>query len=382
MTLNRYFLISCLALSAFGCSDSKESPLDPPVSPDKPAATTQIVTFTTDVLTRSVVTELGESAEMNVYAKEYKTLGAQDVVEGSIKSVCKSKVWTSSPEIKLKKDEKAFLYALYPYASANTDPTAVAVDANKQIDYLYSGEGIMASYTSPKVSLTMSHALAVMAFNVCKSSYSGAGVLQEIKVQGDKFVTTGTLNVEKGTIASAKVGKLTVRCDKKLEEGGWTNNLPQTFTLPNVSDGQNIALTLVVDGRDYVVLLPNVTIEQGYKYIFRLGLTDRGITLFADATEKISLKQETDKMPIESGVSTLVFNYLGKSITLPQITGKSMAPGIVNWGDTTPGNVYYVGLSHNYPDVAEHQISVENWNAEEITFSSLKGIQSIDITAF
>ena len=71
MKLYRYFFISCFALSLFGCGDSEDSPVVPPVEPEQPEqpSVTKTVSFTTDVLTRSVVTELGDAAELYVYAK-------------------------------------------------------------------------------------------------------------------------------------------------------------------------------------------------------------------------------------------------------------------------------------------------------------------------
>lgn len=384
MTHYRYFLILGLTLSMLGCGGSDDDPVVPPVTPDKPdvPSTSQTVTFTTDVFTRSVVTQLGESAEMNVYAKEYNTLGSENFVSGVLKSVNKNGIWNITPKVELKKDQKVFLYAVYPYAATNTDPEAIPVDANQQLDYLYSGKGVMASYASPKVQLTLSHALSVMAFNVCKSNYSGNGTLQNLKIQGKDFPTTGVLNVEKGIISGQKPGVLEVKCNQQIKEEGWSEDLPQTFTLPAESNGKNISLSLTIDGKEYVLALPIINIESGNKYIFRLGLTDRGLTLFEDATETISLKQESDKMPIEGGVSTLQFTYEGKSLVVPVITGKLLTPGIIDWGDKSATGNYYVGLSHTFLDGKTHDVSIENWNAEEVTFSNLKGITAVDFTKF
>ena len=380
----KYSLLFGLALLMSGCGDSDDSPVAPPVTPDKPdkPISEKVVTFTTDVLTRSVVTELGDKDEMNVFAKEYQTLGAEDFMKTALKSVNKGGTWKIVPEVKLDKDQKVFLYAVYPYDAIHSDPTSIPVDATRQIDYLYSGEGVLASYSSPSAKLTMNHALSVLSFNVCKSAYNGAGNLQNIVVKGEKFPVSASLNIEKGTLSEHKKGVLSIKCNKEITSEGWTEGLPQTFTIPTESDGSNVSLTLTIDGKEHMLVLPVLKIEQGYKYIFRLGLTDSGVTIFADATEKISLKQESDKMPVEGGVSSVEFTFNGKTVALPQITGKSLIPGIVKWGDNSSTGLYNYGMNHTYLDGGKHVVSVETWNAEEITFSSIKGVDAIDLSNF
>ena len=382
MTLNKYFLAFGLTFAMFSCSDSDDSPVNPPVEPETPTETSKTVTFKTDVYTRSVVTTLGDGSVMNLFAKEYNTLEAENIGSGSFKAIAKAGIWSINPEIKLKSGEKAFLYAAYPYNSENTNPAAIPVDAKSQVDYLYSGKGMLASFTEPQPTLVMNHALAVLAFNIRKSAYSGAGKLTSISIKGEDLAVSGDLNVETGAITNKKNGNLEIKSNAIIEEKGWSEKIPQTFSLPNVSKGSNIVATFVIDGNDYQVNLPVIKIESGNKYIFRLGLSDSGLVLFTDATEVISMKQESDKMPIEGGVSTLKITFNGKSISLPQITGKSMTPGIVKWGDNLPNEMYYAGLSHNYLHKADYTVHVENWNAEEVTVSNMKGVKSVDLSAF
>ncbi|WP_300727423.1 fimbrillin family protein [uncultured Bacteroides sp.] len=374
--INYLFLLAVIcSILSYGCSSS-----DNEVVEEIPSDET-VVSFTTSVYTRAVVTELKDGDEMNMYAKEYRTLTSSDIVSGQLKAVGKGGVWYSEPKIVLESGDKAFIYAFYPYDKANVNPEAIPVDAGRQIDYLYSGEGELVSYQKPQTKLTMSHALSVFSFNIRKSNYSGKGVLQEIRIEGDDYAVQGTLNVRTGEITKGENGKLVIKCEKTVSSGGWTDDLPQAFTLPASSNGKNLKFIFKVDGRESVVVLPVLEFESGMKYVFRLGLTDNNMTLFADQIESVSLNIDKDKMPVEGEASIIGVGFNGQNFVLPEMSGDGMTPGMVNWGD---GNteIYTVNGEHRYSEYKEYNIEIENWKTEEITFSNLKGIETIDLSGF
>ncbi len=373
----KYLVIGLFsALTLQGCGGSSKDDPDIPI----PTGETVDVSFVTEVMTKSVTTELNDEQTMNVFAKEYNTLSSNDM-QTNIKATRKGGTWIPAPAIKLTKAQKAFLYAVHPYDAANVDPTAVPVQVQSQIDYLYSGAGVAVTFNTHTGKLTMKHALSMLSFNISLNGYEGKGELQEVTVNGEEYFTTGTLNIETGQIKGTTAGTYKKATSQTITKEGWTEKLPEFFCIPFASKGSNVAVTMKVDGKNYAVFIPEMKIEQGMKYIFRLALSSHGLTLFADQTEKISLNVYTDEMPDMGAYSVLKLKHTKNSFTIPTIEGGEGFRGNIYWGN---GEIvgYTPNASYTYKGGGNKEVTVETWNATKVSLPTLEGIEEIDLSEF
>ena len=101
-------------------------------------------------------------------------------------------------------------YAYYPYSSQVSDFKAISISSasnpNEQIDYMYGNVATGLKNSNPTASFTMSHALAIVNFEIAKGSYTGAGAITSVKMKGNTASNTGTMNAEAGTVTSTNKG--------------------------------------------------------------------------------------------------------------------------------------------------------------------------------
>ena len=154
--IHNIYPAACLAALA-SCGESKDDgPGQGSTDPNSVA-----ITITTEVFTKADVTiEHKDGDAMNIYAKQYNSVEAADLVSG-VKATMNAGKWTTSPEVRLSKGQVAFLYAVSPYDASYTNPKQIPVKLDKQVDLLYSGAAAPASFTSNTVKLTLRHALTL-----------------------------------------------------------------------------------------------------------------------------------------------------------------------------------------------------------------------------
>ena len=194
-------------------------------NPDK-----ETITISTEINSRTVITEFKNEDKMNVFIKEYNTLGSNDFISDKVIAKYNQNAWSTDPEVIINTDETAFIYSFFPYNKEITSPLNVPVDANTQTDYLYSGKGVMVSTQNSNAKLTLSHAMSLLSFNIIKSNYKGEGILENIIIGGDKFKVAGTLNIETGIITPIDEGIITITPKTIISENGWNSKLPETYT--------------------------------------------------------------------------------------------------------------------------------------------------------
>ncbi len=347
------------------CSNEKEEP--------QPQSAQ--LSISTSIQTRTVITEFAAGDKMNLYVKGESSVNSTDKVPGVSASYENGK-WSISPTVELKEGEQAYLFAFYPYGANLTKPEAIPVDITEQTDYLYSGSAVSVSYSSPQGSLKMQHASSILAFNISKGRYEGAGELSSIKITD--IPVRGTLNIASGIINNTEKGDYTIIANKQIDTE-WVKDLPQMFCLPFKSNGQDITVAFLIDGKDYSINLPKTDIETGMKYIFHLVITNNGMTVLADLTEKISLNKEGT--PSQLGeYNMLRVNYSGKNVSAPILSGTNVT-GTVNWGDNTTV-AYSNPLTHTYPEEAVHSVIIEAWGVSQMEIADLVNVESVDLSDF
>lgn len=363
-----------------GCSDKNDPSVNDEITPSDEA----IMSISTEINTRTVKASFVNDDKMNLFIKEYNTISSNNLFEENIKANFKDSKWNINPEIKLNENISGFVYAYYPFDENITSVSAISIDANKQIDYLYSGKGVLVSSKNPEAKLKMSHAMSVIAVNIIKGdNYQGNGILHSIELGGEGFKVKGKLNIETGDITPEAEGSIVIKTEKEITNSGWTSGLPQTFTIPFESDGKKTTMILSIDNTNHHITLPSIKIERGMKYIFKLGLSDSNVTLFTDKTEVVALQKEDNEIGIESSVKTVIYDFTGDQALLPNISGENMVAGFVSWGDNSAQEIYKAQNTHTYNETGiTHTIKIENWNADNVLFNNIIGISRIDLSSF
>ncbi len=258
------------------------------------------ITFTTDVQTRaagaSVMTNFKNGDAIQIFRSSSTSITDNDLT--TYKATYNNSTWSVSPAATIRGKEKFYFYATYP-ASGNTsnvvDPTAIPVNVNSQIDYLYSGSSVMASQTETTVAFKMHHAMMVVAFNI--QSYTG-GKLTAIKIGNDKFPLQGEMRITNGAISPTAYGTYTKSFNLPLTTTGWTSDHPSIFAIPHQIGAEGLPVELTVDGRTYPITIPSMQLVRAYKYVFYVRITEQGgAMLQTEKTETINLMDMTQALP-------------------------------------------------------------------------------------
>lgn len=369
------YIACCTILMLQACSGDNDEPI-PPIDNDQVT-----VSITTDILTTraSVTTQFSNGDKINIYAKTYDGLDAPDLVE-NIAGTYQGGGWTVSPEIKLSKGGKAFIYAVAPYMEELKNLSAIPVDINKQQDVLYSGSFVPVTYTTHSAKLTMKHALSLVTYNISNQGYTGAGMLQSLNLSGEGIYTQGTMNVKDGKIAGTEAGGFTIQVNKQITNSGWETTLPRMWAIPFSTKVSVVTLKARIDGKEYEARLPEVEMKRGFQYIFHLVLTNYGLEFIPDQTVIISLNQSTDRMEDLEGHGILRIMHNANAYTLPMLNGDNVF-GFVNWGDGTMES-YVINATHTYPGVEAKQTIIESWNSTGFELNNLVGVEEIDVSNY
>lgn len=363
-------IVLFIPLCLYNCGGGSD---DEVIVPEEPKAHLSI---STTIQTRTVVTSFASGDKMNIFVKTSSSVSSSDYKSG-VSASYNGSAWTLSPSVELQNE--AYVFAAYPY-SASGDAQSIPVSVSPQTDYLYSGSGIKVSGSSPAASLTMKHALPMIAFNIVKGSYAGEGKLTAIEISGDALYNTGTMNVANGSITGKDKGNYSITTSKMIAKDGWTENFPQMFCLPFESDGSKVAVTLKIDGKYMKAVLPKQSITGGMKYLFRMALTEEGIMILANQTEIISLNKNTDQMT-GGDVNELGILFVGNKAVLPTISGNGTISGSVYWGDSSQ-EPYAASMTHAYSKEGEYQVKVQTFGATSFEFKDLETVEEIDLSRF
>lgn len=374
--MNKYHfsLLSCIIFFLGACSSSKDE--DEQIID----GTSVEVSITTDILTKGkVMTLFSEGDEINVFAKAYGKPNATDLTEG-IKARYGGSKWEIQPTIRLKEGEVAFLYAFSPYTAGLSDLSAIPIDVSKQQDLLYSGTSVPVSYTTHQAQLTMKHALSLISLNISKLNYSGKGELQSISISGTEVFTSGTMNIESGKVTGTGKEDFTINVGKTITATGWTESLPQIWSIPFTTKVKAVVLKAYIDEKLYEARLPEVDMKSGFQYVFRLVLTDYGLEFIPDQTTTISLNKETDQMEGLTDHGIVILTHNASVFTIPEFNGNNVF-GSINWGDESSDS-YSKAISHTYNDTGSRQVTIETWNSNGFELKELTGIEIVDISRY
>lgn len=372
---SKLMTVMAIAFMVASCSDDKDEPTYQPGGQD---GDVEVTIATTTIQTKAAVLEFGANAQMNIYPKTYNTIDATNIVDGVVATFDGAQ-WTMSPKVYINPMQKhAFIYAVAPYDPSYTNPKAIPVDLNKQVDLMYSGSFVPASMKTNKVTLKMNHALSLLSFNIVPVNYSGAANLTSISINGDVIYTTGTMNASTGKIVLKDKGEVTASFNQTLKSTGYQNDIPGVWSLPFVTKGGTVTIKAVIDGKTFENKIPEVNVKQGWQYIFRLVLTDSGLEFDPSKTETYSLNVTDDAAPEFTGHGKIVIEASGTWINSPEISGD----GVFGTIAAPSGNHSYTGTKKVEGLKTGDQVVVETWNAEGFYIPTLDGVSTIDISDF
>lgn len=334
------------------------------------------VTFTTELISRAesgVITAFTNGDRMSVYCTETNS------ISGTTPSIHAATyadgVWRPSPSITVEEEQRVYLFAIYPYDAAATDATAYPVTVASQIDYLYSGTGVGASTQTLTPVLRMRHAMAMLAFNV--RSYTG-GTLQSVTIESADFPLEGTLRVT-GMITPTKYGNYTKNFNTTLSEKGFTADHPGLFVMPyQMFDGLKVKMT--ISGETHELILPSANLTSGKKYVASVVHTAQGLSLADSEWEVIALDEPLPDQGTES-YSLLKVGVSGQSALAPVLTDTTEPYGFIYWGDGTKES-YSATAGHGYNTAGNYVVTVDAWNAEEVTLNKLTNVTELDLSKF
>ena len=369
-----WLLAAIIMLLMVACSESKDG-TEPSADPNSVK-----VEISTEVITQAnVTTELVQGDKMNIYAKTYNSVESPDLVS-NVMATRNGTEWEISPEIRLVKGGKVFLYAVAPYDAAYTNPAAIPVDLSKQLDLLYSGAYVPATFNTHSVKLNMKHALTLASYNILKQNYSGAGKLTSLTVAGDPVFSNGTMNVSTGAVTGSEKTGVSADFNVTATAQGWTSDIPSLWVIPFSTKVQKASLTAVIDGKSYTIDIPEVEMKAGFQFIFRLTLTDLGLEFVPNLTEQRSLNVTTDSVDPLEGYGVLAFSISGDRWAQPAFTGDNVF-GSLNWG--ADGCTYKNSAEIVFGDgAANRNVVVETWNSTGIELPDLVGVEGIDLTQY
>ena len=355
-------LLLVAPLMATGCSDST------------PAAKPSEVTLSIDVKTRANITNsLDDANTLSVFSSLYTS--RQLTSSARIEFTRQGTVWrASSSSLMLEPEQYAELLAVYP-ATGATSAEAISVSLAQQQDVLF-GEKAKSTYEQPDVRITMNHALCLFSFNILRESGSPSTQITSISLLDAP--SQGTLQLSTGTVTASHTGDYTLKTTKALSEKGWSNDLPSIFALPVLTEKAKISVQ--TDQGKFSCDLPVESYQQGYQYIFHLALTNRGLTLFKNDTQKVSLNQQEDAMQV-GAYGVLQITHTSNPFTVPTFGASASFAANILWGDSSSEG-YAEGATHTYATTGAQTVTIESWGAESVTLPTLADVEEIDFSQF
>ena len=228
----------------------------------------------------------------------------------------------------------------------------------------------------------MKHALSMVSLNIKLEGYSGAGHITAIKLSQPALVATkGTMNIATGAITSTDFGVVSATTDNTATANGISGALPGMWVIPFTSKDQDpVAVTITIDGKEFTVDLPEVTMKTGWQYVFQGVMTAHGLTFNPTATEEYELNMKDDEFVPLNGFGMISLTFSGSTFAFPDFAGDNIF-GNVSAADGSTAN-YTIGGSLKLKNTAAQQIVVETWNSTGFTINSTEGIDAIDLSNY
>ena len=191
--------------------------------------------------------------------------------------------WNIDPELFLT-EQKAVIYAYYPYSSSNQAPATVNVNImpnyhktiKGQIDYLYGQGEADAAY--PEANITFNHALARVTFLIKKEETdAGKGILSKIILRNTSnntvIATSGTMDIRTGEITPKTNEDAAITLTGDYELNSNKEEKIDFLVIPAQISDNTVELALTVDDGIYIITLPATVWEKGQQYTYPVTIS-------------------------------------------------------------------------------------------------------------
>ena len=250
--------------------------------------------------------------------------------------------WLFDPTTDPAKDKQLYLhsgnatlYAFSPLNKTAEDLTAVPLNLNTNVDYLYGTHRVAPFYVNNQqtsIKIEMMHAQAYVGVRLKRSidhPYSQTGNITSIKITGNTpsgqeagyvkgtYPATGALNLSTGAInvSSATRDNVTIAgigsgviIPIVTNTTAPTTSLFYAMIAPEKSDVRK-GFQLVVDGKTHFVPINNIEWKAGYQYIYTLTITGKGIDTGDDVNPSDPDDHTNDALIIRPWASGADDNY-------------------------------------------------------------------------
>ena len=170
-------------------------------------------------------------------------------------------------------------YAYYPYSDGVSDFKAISISSasnpNDQTDYMFGSVQSGLKNSNPTASFTMSHAMAIVNFEIAKGSYTGTGSITSVKMKGNTASNTGTMNAEAGTVTATNKG-YEFESTSALTLGSTPKG---KFIVVPSGESSQLDFKVVMDGQTYTASTTDVTLASGQVYKYTLTMNSTGLTV-------------------------------------------------------------------------------------------------------
>lgn len=230
------------------------------------AATTKTAWQTNDAV--GITAYLGNTSAAGVYTNSQ--VNTKVTFDGNL--------WNPARNISLYQ-APAYISAYSPYNAEISDPTDISV--TNAVDWLYAPLSTAKAITAgtPKVTIKMNHAFAIVKYTLVNDGYTGPGKLTKAEIKSNGYGTAASLNSTTGklnNITGLDVATVAEYASGKFVANSGDKQSDMFMVVPVVGNEEQITFTLTVDGQKYVSTM-KIALNQGMIYEFPLKITDTGI---------------------------------------------------------------------------------------------------------
>ena len=279
---SKLFFLGAVSLLLASCSNELDMPVNEALVEGKtPLSVNVLANPSTKALVNSTALPGGSKIGVKLVKSADGSAYDNKTYNNIFYSTTDGNSWTVDPanQILLSATEgKA--YAYYPYSSEVSDFKAILISSasnpNEQTDYMFGSVQSGLKNSNPTANFTMSHAMAIVNFEIAKGSYTGTGSITSVTMKGNTASNTGTMTAEAGTVTATNQG-YEFESTNSLTLG---NSSTGKFIVVPSGESSQLDFKLVMDGQTYTASTTSaVTLESGKVYKYTLTMNSTGLTV-------------------------------------------------------------------------------------------------------
>lgn len=205
--------------------------------------------------------------------------------------------WSQANEIYLLQD-KAYIWAYYPYNQSVTDGTKIPVpiSSTSHVDYLWGKSTNTVSVVETEATIPMKHALSQFVIRLKVSpDYHNDGNLTSAKLKCSraKFATTnGTMNVnDNGKITFTPTStELTWAPNTTVPAQGAGAVDFSAAIYPMTISSNEVTLEVVIDGATYTYNIPQIEWTAGKRFIYSITMQSNSVEIGGENGQAVTIE--------------------------------------------------------------------------------------------